>query len=96
MFRRDGASSGRFGCRSRREMLGGSVCFEASESSVPEGRRDRSLARSAWNSAIPKNRPVGHGVIRAGVHRVDDWAETRSASCLPRPVKQAGTAGLRR
>jgi hypothetical protein len=31
---------------------------------VPEGRRDRSLARSAWNSATQKHRPVGHGVIR--------------------------------
>jgi hypothetical protein len=30
--------------------------------SVPEGRRDRSLARSAWNSPTPKNRPVGHGM----------------------------------
>src|SRR5271166_5313144 len=34
---------------------------------VPEGRCDRSLARSAWDSATPKSRPVGYGVIRAGV-----------------------------
>ena len=33
---------------------------------VPEGRCDRSLARSAWDSAIPKSRPVGYGLIRAG------------------------------
>jgi hypothetical protein len=32
--------------------------------SVPEGRSDRSLARSAWNSQTRKNRPVGHGMIR--------------------------------
>jgi hypothetical protein len=32
-------------------------------SSVPEGRSDRSQARSAWNSPTPKNRPVGHGMI---------------------------------
>ena len=30
---------------------------------VPEGRSDRSLARSAWNSPTHKNRPVGHGMI---------------------------------
>ena len=30
---------------------------------VPEGRSDRSLARSAWNSPTQKNRPVGHGMI---------------------------------
>jgi hypothetical protein len=34
---------------------------------VPEGRRDRSLARSAWESATQKSRPVGYGVIRVGV-----------------------------
>src|SRR5208337_2103105 len=34
---------------------------------VPEGRCDHSLARSAWDSATPKSRPVGYGVIRAGV-----------------------------
>src|SRR5580704_9122480 len=30
---------------------------------VPEGRCDRSLARSAWKSATLKSRPVGYGVI---------------------------------
>src|SRR5580692_10555152 len=34
---------------------------------VPEGRCDRSLARSAWGSATQKSRPVGYGLIRAGV-----------------------------
>jgi hypothetical protein len=34
---------------------------------VPEGRCDRSQARSAWDSASPKGRPVGYGVIRTGV-----------------------------
>jgi hypothetical protein len=34
-------------------------------SSVPEGRSDRSLARSAWNSPAPEERPVGHGMIGA-------------------------------
>jgi hypothetical protein len=29
----------------------------------PEGRCDRSLARSAWKNAIQKSRPVGYGVI---------------------------------
>jgi hypothetical protein len=33
---------------------------------VPEGQADCSLARSAWDSATPKRRPVGYGVIRAG------------------------------
>jgi hypothetical protein len=31
--------------------------------SVPEGRSDRSLARSAWKNPPQKNRPVGHGMI---------------------------------
>jgi hypothetical protein len=33
----------------------------------PEGQHDRSLARSAWDSAPRKSRPVGYGVIRARV-----------------------------
>jgi hypothetical protein len=33
---------------------------------VPEERCDRSLARSAWDNATQKNRPVGHGLTRAG------------------------------
>jgi hypothetical protein len=40
---------------------------------VLEGQADRSLARSAWVSATPKSRPVGHGLIRTGVRwRFDD------------------------
>jgi hypothetical protein len=31
--------------------------------SVPEGPRDRSQARSAWESASPVNRPLGYGLI---------------------------------
>jgi hypothetical protein len=31
---------------------------------VPEGQHDRSLARSAWDSATQKSRPVGYGLIR--------------------------------
>jgi hypothetical protein len=39
---------------------------------VPEGRSDRSLARSAWDKHhLKKSRPVGYGVIRAGMHT--DW-----------------------
>ena len=34
---------------------------------VPEGQADGSLARSAWESATQKSRPVGYGVIRVGV-----------------------------
>ena len=43
---------------------------------VPEGRCDRSLARSAWDSATPKSRPVGYGVIRAAV-RTDSMIGVR-------------------
>ena len=49
----------------------GSISQTASSQSllrnVPEGRCDRGLARSAWKSAPQKSRPVGYGVIRAGV-----------------------------
>jgi hypothetical protein len=34
---------------------------------VPEGQYDCSLARSAWDSATPKSRPVGYGMISIGV-----------------------------
>jgi hypothetical protein len=34
---------------------------------VPEGLHDRSLARSAWDSAPQTCRPVGDGMIGAGV-----------------------------
>jgi hypothetical protein len=44
-----------------RGPLDGRVAF------VPEGRCDRSLARSAWDSATQKSRPVGYGLIRAGL-----------------------------
>ena len=30
---------------------------------VPEGQPDRSLARSAWDSATPEGRPGGYGMI---------------------------------
>jgi hypothetical protein len=36
----------------------------------PEGRCDRSLARSAWDRAPQKAIPVGYGPIRRGV-RID-------------------------
>jgi hypothetical protein len=41
--------------------------FDGRMSFVPEGQADRNLARSAWDNATPKRRPVGYGVIRAGV-----------------------------
>jgi hypothetical protein len=34
---------------------------------VPEGRCDRSLARSAWDRATQKSRPAGYGLIRTGM-----------------------------
>jgi hypothetical protein len=34
---------------------------------VPEGQHDRSQARCAWDSATQKSRPVGYGLIRAGL-----------------------------
>ena len=41
---------------------------------VPEGRCDRSLARSAWEVSSQESRPVGYGLIREG-ERTDssDW-----------------------
>src|SRR5271154_4678580 len=41
--------------------------FDGRMAFVPEGQADRSLARSAWDDATPKSRPVGYGVIGAGV-----------------------------
>jgi hypothetical protein len=41
--------------------------FDGRMALVPEGRCDRSLARSAWASATQKSRPVGYGLICAGV-----------------------------
>jgi hypothetical protein len=43
---------------------------------VPEGRCDRSLARSAWDGVAPKSRPVGYGVICTGV-RTDSMIGVR-------------------
>ncbi len=34
---------------------------------VPEGQCDRSLAQSARDIATPRNRPVGYGLIVAGM-----------------------------
>jgi len=48
------------------------------QKNVPEGRYDRSLARSAWDSATPKSRPVGYGVISIGV-RTDSIRCDRAA-----------------
>ena len=44
--------------------------FDGRMDFVPEGRCDRSLARSAWDSAT-KSRPVGYGLIGAGQRT--DW-----------------------
>jgi hypothetical protein len=41
---------------------------------VLEGQADSSLARNAWDNATPKRRPVGYGVIGAGV-RADSMME---------------------
>jgi hypothetical protein len=47
---------------------------------VREGQHDRSLARSAWKSVTQKSRPVGYGLIRAGV-RTDFDLECRNFEC---------------
>jgi len=47
--------------REDKKCLGG--LMPEGRGSVPEGRSDRSLARSAWNSPTQRNRPVGHGMI---------------------------------
>ncbi len=53
--------------------------FLADVRQPPEGHCDRSLARSAWNSATPRNRPVGYGLIRTGVRtsvrRLKYWSD---------------------
>ncbi len=41
--------------------------FLADVRQPPEGQYDRSLARSAWDIGIPRNRPVGYGLILACV-----------------------------
>ena len=49
---------------------------ESYRQNVPEGLPDRSLARSAWDNAPQTRRPVGYGVIGAGVRtRFDDWPD---------------------
>jgi len=45
--------------------------FDGRMAFVPEGQADRSQARTAWDNATPKRRPVGYGVIGAGVRA--DW-----------------------
>ena len=55
----------------------------------PVGTTDRSLARSAWKSVPRKSRPVGYGVIRAGV-RTDS---NSSKSDGPSHGMRAGKAG---
>jgi hypothetical protein len=48
---------------------------------VPEGQCDRSLARSAWESPPQKSRPVGNGLILAGVRasiRLQYWNDAAS------------------
>jgi hypothetical protein len=44
---------------------------------VPEGQADRSLARSAWDNATPKNpsRRVRCDWCRCAARRFDDWSE---------------------
>jgi hypothetical protein len=44
---------------------------------VPEGQCDRSLARSAWESSPQKSRPVGYGLILAGVRTSIGWHHPR-------------------
>jgi hypothetical protein len=51
-----------------------------------KGRCDRSLARSAWESPTPKDRPVGYGVILAAVrtNRLRTSLALRRAALLSR------------
>jgi hypothetical protein len=52
---------------------------------VPEGQADSSQARSAWDRANPKSRPVGYGMIRAGVrtdHFLSHWASPLLSACI--------------
>jgi hypothetical protein len=61
--------------------------------SVSEGRSDRSLARSAWTAPPQKSRPVGYGLIRAGV-RTDsmiDWPSLKNTAHL----STRNTSGIR-
>jgi hypothetical protein len=53
---------------------------------VPEGQSDRSLARSAWDRATQKSRPVGYGLIRAdGPIGTRSYRTLRDSSLGPRP-----------
>jgi hypothetical protein len=60
------------------------LCPEA-EGLVPEGRCDRSLARSAWKSVPRKNRPVGYGMIDAANPRV--VSHRKCVPCFLRKAK---------
>ena len=44
-------------CVDEKSALGKRLAF------VPEGKADRSQARSDWKNATQKSRPVGYGVI---------------------------------
>ena len=62
---------------------------------VPEGRCDRSLARSAWNSATPKEPSVGYGLIRAAMRaKFDDWSDEISFSYKPGQESKLSPDGL--
>jgi hypothetical protein len=52
--------------------------FDGRMAFVPEGQADRSLARSAWDNATPKSRPVGYGVIRASSLAILEAAKRHS------------------
>jgi hypothetical protein len=63
---------------------------------VPEGRSDRSLARNAWDSTTAqKSRPVGYGLIRAGM-RTDSiiWSDQRSSKNTEH-LSTRNTSGIR-
>jgi hypothetical protein len=62
--------------------------FDGRMAFVPEGRCDRSLARSAWDSATQKSRPVGYGLIRAGVctNSMIGVTNTSGMSGILRPI----------
>jgi hypothetical protein len=53
--------------RGSRTQPGDPRSFDGRMAFIPEGQADRSQARSAWDSANPKSRPVGYGMIRAGM-----------------------------
>jgi hypothetical protein len=59
---------------------------------VPEGRCDRSLARSAWDRATQKSRPVGYGLIRAGV-RTDSMVGVTKSNGSYRTLRDGPLGG---